>query len=45
LNEGEYDEGCLKFYNILKWSATVQCKLPKGILESRVRYDGISMKV
>jgi hypothetical protein len=22
-NKGKDDEGCLKFYNILKWSATV----------------------
>jgi hypothetical protein len=22
-NKGKEDEGCLKFYNILKWSATV----------------------
>ena len=22
-NKGKYDEECLKFYNILKWSATV----------------------
>ena len=22
-NKGKYDEGCLKFCNILKWSATV----------------------
>ena len=24
MNKDEDDEGCLKFYNILKWSATVQ---------------------
>ena len=29
-NKGEDDEGCLKFCNILKWSATVQGKLLKG---------------
>jgi len=28
MNKDEVDEGCLKFYNILKWSATVQGKLP-----------------
>jgi hypothetical protein len=44
-NKGEDDEGCLKFCNILKWSATVQGKLLKGCLESTVRYDSISVKV
>jgi hypothetical protein len=23
-NKGEDDDGCLKFYNILKWSATLK---------------------
>jgi hypothetical protein len=45
LNKNEYDEGCLKFCNILKRSATVQGKLLKGYLESTIRYDGISVKV
>jgi len=45
LNKSEYDEGCLKFCNILKWSATVQGKLLKGCLESTLRYDSISVKV
>ena len=45
LNKGEKDEGCLKFYNILKWSATVQGKLLKGYLESTVHYDSTSGNV
>jgi hypothetical protein len=44
-NKGEDDEGCLKFCNILKWSATVQGKLLKGCLEITVRYDSITVKV
>jgi hypothetical protein len=44
-NKGEDDERCLKFYSIMKWSATVQGKLLKGCLESTVRYDSISVKV
>jgi hypothetical protein len=44
-NKGEDDEGCLKFCNIFKWSATVQGKLLKGYFESTVRYDNISVKV
>ena len=40
-NKGEDDEGCLKFCNILKWSANVQGKLLKGCFESTVRYDSI----
>jgi hypothetical protein len=44
LSEGDVDDGCLKFCNILKWSATVQGKLLKGCLESTARYDSICMK-
>jgi hypothetical protein len=44
-NEGECDEGCLKFCNVLKWSATVYGKLLMGCLENIVRYDSISVKV
>ena len=44
-NKAKDDEGCLKFCNILKWSATVQGKLLKDCLESTVRYDNISVKV
>jgi hypothetical protein len=44
-NKGKDDVGCLQFCNILKWSATVQGKLLKDRLESRVRYDSISVKV
>ena len=44
-NKGKDDEGCLKFYNILKWSATVYGKLLKGCLESTVPYDSIGVKV
>jgi hypothetical protein len=44
-NKGEDDEGCLKFCNILKWSATVQGKFLKGCLESTVLYDNISVKI
>ena len=44
-NKGEDDEVCLKFYNILKWSATVSGKLLKGGLESTVHYESISVKV
>jgi len=45
LNNGQDDEGCLKFCNILKWSATVQGKLLKGCLDMTVHYNSISMKV
>jgi hypothetical protein len=45
LNKDEDDEGCLKFGNIQKGSATVQEKLQKGCVESTVRYDSKSMKV
>jgi hypothetical protein len=45
LNKGENDDGCLKFYNILKWCATGQGKFPKGGLESTVHYASIGMKV
>jgi hypothetical protein len=44
-NKGEDDVGCLKFFNILKWCATVHGKLLKGCLESTVRYDSISVNV
>ena len=44
-NKGEDDVGCLKFCNILKWSATVEGKLLKGCLESTVFYDSKSVKV
>jgi len=44
-NKGEDDEGCLKVFNILKWSATVYGKLLKGCLESTVRYDSTSVNV
>ena len=44
-NKGEDDVWCLKFCNILKWSATVYEKLLKRCLESIVRYDSISVKV
>jgi hypothetical protein len=44
-NKGEDDDGCLKFCNILKWSATVEGKLLKGCLESTVRYDSISVEI
>jgi len=44
-NKGKDDEGCLKFCNILKWSATVSEKLLKGCLESTVQYDSIRVKV
>ena len=44
-NKGEDDDGFLKFYNILKWSATLKGKLVKGCLESTVRCDSISVKV
>jgi hypothetical protein len=44
-NKGEDDEGCLKFCNILKWSATVQGKLLKGCLEITVRYDSITAHI
>ena len=44
-NKNEDDEGCLKFCNILKWSAIVQGKLLKNYLESTVHYDSISVKV
>jgi hypothetical protein len=33
----DYDDGCLKFCKILKWSATVE----NNCLESTVRYDSI----
>jgi len=29
----------------VKWTATVQGKLPENCLESTVRYDSISMKI
>jgi len=29
-NKGEDDEGCLKFGNVLKWSANVKGKLLTG---------------
>jgi len=45
LIKGEDDDGCLTFYYFLKWSATVQRKLPNGCLESTVRYDNLYMKV
>jgi hypothetical protein len=44
-NKGEDDEGCLKFCNILKWSATLLGKLLKGCLEITLLYDSITMKV
>ena len=44
-NKGEDDVGCLKFCNILKWSATMYRKLLKGCLKSKVRYEGTSVKV
>jgi hypothetical protein len=44
-NKDDDDEVCLKFCNILKWSATVSGKLLKNCLESTVRYDSISVKV
>jgi len=44
-NKSEDDVGCLKFCNILKWSATVYGKLLKGCLESIVHNDSISVKV
>jgi hypothetical protein len=31
LKKGEGDEGCLKFFNILKWSATLEGKLTEGL--------------
>jgi hypothetical protein len=45
INKRKDDEGCLEFCNILKWSAIVEGKLPKGSLESTVRYDNVSVKV
>ena len=43
-NKGDDNLGCLKFCNILKWSATVYGKLLKCCLESIVRYDSIRVK-
>jgi hypothetical protein len=45
LNKDDDDGGCLKFCNILKWSAIVQGKLLKCCLESKVLYDSTSVKV
>jgi hypothetical protein len=36
-NKGGDGEGCLKFCNILKWSAIVQEKLLEGCLENTER--------
>jgi hypothetical protein len=44
-SKGEDDEGCLKVFNILKWSATVYGTLLKGCLKSRVRYDSTRVNV
>jgi len=32
MNRGEDDDGCLKFCNFLKWSATVQEEILSGCL-------------
>ena len=36
-------EGCLKFCNILKWSATLQGKLLKGYLEQHMLESPITV--
>ena len=45
LNKCGDDEECLKFFNILKWSATVEGRLLKNCLDSTLRHDSISVKV
>jgi hypothetical protein len=40
-NKGKDDEGCLKFYNILKWSVR---KITEGLFRKYRTYDSISVE-